>query len=170
MFRKINNFVVFSESIAITKMCLFACILHGITRIFTTIIIMCDNTIRMCMFNTYNIISASCQVCSVLPLCLIFVLTSNLKCILCNRSNICCAEGQSPFFGVLLLLVIIYVVFFYASNGFEKIITFLGYDINSNTTAECVSKPWEPPDWYEKGIFDKDDNVDDKEANSKLNE
>lgn len=109
-------------------MCLCICILQGIYRIATILVLMVDNIIRMVMFNIYNIISAFCQICSVLPLCMVFIITSNLKCILCNRSNICCTgtQAQCPILASLVTLTVLYFVF-YAFNGLDPIFKILGY-------------------------------------------
>lgn len=109
-------------------MCICICILQGIYRIALILVLMFENIVRMFMFNIYNIISTFCQICSVLPICMVFIITSNLKCIICNRSNVCCAgsQGQCPILASLVTLVVLYFVLD-ALHILDPILKTLGY-------------------------------------------
>lgn len=116
-------------------MCLIACILEHFFRTVFTILLMADGLIRMLLYNLYNIFSVFCQLCSVLPLCIVFLATSKLKCFLCNRSNICYAGAQArcPFFTSLTTIVVLYIVF-NAFGVLGPILKVLGYVKASNET------------------------------------
>lgn len=124
----IIQLVLVSESIKISRMCLGVCILQAINRIITIILLMCDNLVRMFIFNVYNVMTTCCQICSVLPLCLVFMVTSNLKCIICNRSNICCAgsQGQCPILSGLVMIGFLYFVL-YAFDAVDWVFNLFGF-------------------------------------------
>lgn len=119
---------IVSGSTKATIMCIIFCFFEAIVRIFTTILLMFDNMIRMFLYNLYNILSVFCQICSVLPLCMVIIITSNLKCLICNRSNICCAgaQGQCPLLTSLVMLIVLYFVLD-AFHGLDRVFNALGY-------------------------------------------
>lgn len=134
-------------------MCIALCLIEAIIRIFTTILLMFDSMIRMFLYNLYNILSVFCQICSVLPLCIVFILTSNLKCLLCNRSNICCAgaQAQCPMLTSLVMLIVLYIILnaFHALDPIFGMLGYVkehqksmaeGYSENKNNTFNLTSK------------------------------
>lgn len=104
------------------------CLLESIVQIFVTILLMLDSMVRMLLYNVYNILSVFCQLFSVVPLCIIFILTSKLKCLLCNRSNICNAgaQAQCPLLTSFVMLVCLYFLL-NAFNALDSVFNFLGY-------------------------------------------
>lgn len=115
-------------SLKISKMCLILCLLESIVRVTVTILLMLDSIFRMLLYNVYNLLSVFCQICSILPLCVVFIVTSKLKCLLCNRSNICCAGAQAncPLLTSLTTILVLYFVF-YAFGAVDSIFNVLGY-------------------------------------------
>lgn len=124
----INIKSIVSGSYKVIKMCVFLCIIDAIVRIITTILLMMDSMIRMCLYNLYSIFSVCCQIFSAAPLCIVFIVTSNLKCLLCNRSNICCAgsQAQCPLLTTLTTILILIIVL-YSSSTLDPILNELGY-------------------------------------------
>lgn len=115
------------------------CILEYIIDIITTTLLMIHALIQMLLYNLYNSLSVFCQMCSVLPICFIFMVTSSLKCYLCKRSNICCVgTGQEcPIVAALTTLLILYFVF-YAFGALDSIFEVLGY-VKANNKKNITS-------------------------------
>lgn len=116
-------------------MCCGICVLEHIFNIVTTILLMVDSLFRMLLYNLYAIFSVFCQICSVLPLCIVFIITSKLKCFICNRSNICCVggQGQCPILRLLSSLILLYFIF-YAFGALDSIFKVMGYVKDTDTS------------------------------------
>lgn len=134
----ITYFFCFQVQLNSQKMCLVNCCIEGTYRLCVTIFLMLDNIIRMFLFNTYDILTVCCQICSVIPILMVFILTTKLKCVICNRSNICAAGyGQCPMIATLCFLVFLYYVF-NAFNAVDPFFKMLGYvkEIEKDGRAE----------------------------------
>lgn len=105
-----------------------------------TPLIMMHTLTRMLLYNVYNTLSMFCQMCSILPLCIVFMITSSLKCYLCKRSNICCVgTGQEcPIVAALTLLLILYFVF-KAFGALDWIFEVLGYVKANDKKSDSAS-------------------------------
>lgn len=97
--------------------------------------------IQMLLYNVYGIISVFCQLCSVLPLCIVFIITSKLKCLLCNHSNVCCAgaQGHCPLLTSLIMILVLYSVF-YAFGALDSTFSLLGY-VKKSTHTRSLTEP-----------------------------
>lgn len=73
-----------------------------------TILLMIENLIRMILQTIYNFISCILQTLSLIPICLVFLLTSRLKCCLCGGGGHCNA-GRSG--NCIMSAFVILVVF-----------------------------------------------------------
>lgn len=137
-----NNKKLFSISVKISIMggFLIICLLNSIIETLITVYLMIDGLIRMSLFNLYNILVVFCQICSVLPICMVFIITSKMKCLLCDRSNICCAgtQGQCPLLTSLCLLVALYFVLDHL-GAVDPILSKIGYVKQHNTHNEKIN-------------------------------
>lgn len=112
------------------------CIIESISDFVKSVFLMAYTLIQMLLYNVYGIISVFCQMCSVLPLCIVFIITSKLKCLLCNNTSICCtgAQGNCPLLMSLVMILVLYFVF-YMFGALDSIFSLLGYVKKSDNST-----------------------------------
>ncbi|CAG9784884.1 unnamed protein product [Diatraea saccharalis] len=103
------------------------CAIQTVIRLFLTILIMTENLIRMILQNAYNLISFLLQLISLLPICIVFIVTSRLKCLLCSGGL--CPFGRANC-DCLMSIVALAILFFVlrATGVLDKLLNNFGYD------------------------------------------
>lgn len=103
-----------------------------IVRIVMIVLMMVENLLKLFLQSFYNICSIVLQIISILPVCLVFVLTSKLKCLICGGGgggggcNAAQRTAGSDCVMTLLVLIILYYVM--KANGMlDNLFTNLGY-------------------------------------------
>ncbi|KAG7299933.1 hypothetical protein JYU34_016960 [Plutella xylostella] len=94
---------------------LMTCTCLMLARTFMTMIVMMEHIMRMIIQMFYNFVTFLLQLCSLLPLCCIFLLTSGFKCFVCGSGGAC----PSPRAGCacsLATILILYLIWAYLIN------------------------------------------------------
>lgn len=123
-------------------------------------LLMIDSIVRMLLYNLYGVFSVLCQICSILPLCIVFIVTSKLKCFICNRSNICYAgsQGQCPILRLFSTIIFFYIVF-YAIGALDSFFSVLGYVKENQKRYEKMEEMKEMIDVNDKETYISTTNI-----------
>jgi hypothetical protein len=104
------------------------CGIQMLVRVFMTIILMIENVIRMLLQTLYNFISFLLQMVSLIPICVVFLLTARLKCFMCGGGGPCpVARGGTCDCLMSGLAFVILFFIFRATGVLDKIFYSLGY-------------------------------------------
>ncbi|CAH1644511.1 unnamed protein product [Spodoptera littoralis] len=111
------------------------CGIQMLVRVFMTLILMIENVIRMLLQTLYNFISFVLQMVSLIPICLVFLLTSRLKCLFCGGGGACPGNRGGAADCVMSFLAILIIFFIFRATGvLDKIFYSLGYTKYGATT------------------------------------
>lgn len=104
------------------------CSTQMVIRIFMTFMLMMENLIRMLMQTFYNFCSFSMQILSLAPICLVFILSSRLKCFMCGGGGPCPVNRGGTCDCIMsgVAVVIIFLIF-RATGVLDKIFYSMGY-------------------------------------------
>lgn len=104
------------------------CAIQMLVRIFITVVLMIENLIRMILQTFYNFISFMLQMVSLLPICVVFLVTSRLKCFMCGGGGPCQIQSGGGCDCLMSAVAIIIVFFILRATGLlDKIFYKLGY-------------------------------------------
>ncbi|KAJ8731810.1 hypothetical protein PYW08_014540 [Mythimna loreyi] len=104
------------------------CTCQMLIRIFMVFLMMIENLIRLCLNAVYNFFSLILQLISILPVCLVFILTSKLKCLMCSNScGTCPVQRNGSCDCIMSIITLIIIYYFIKSYGYDdKILAKLG--------------------------------------------
>lgn len=106
------------------------CMIQMFVRVVMTIFLMLENLIRMFLQTIYNTISFILQIISLLPICLVILLTARMKCFMCGGGGGCPTRssggGGCDCLMSLVALTILFLIF-RATGVLDKIFYRLGY-------------------------------------------
>nr|XP_026490091.1 uncharacterized protein LOC113396388 [Vanessa tameamea] len=104
------------------------CGIQMLVRVFMTVILMIENLIRMILQTMYNFISFLLQMLSLIPICIVFLLTARLKCFMCGGGGPCPVNRGGACDCIMSALAIIILFFIFRATGvLDKIFYSLGY-------------------------------------------
>lgn len=104
------------------------CGIQMLVRVFMTIILMIENVIRMVLQTSYNFISFLLQMISLIPICVIFLITARLKCFMCGGGGPCPVNRGGACDCLMSALAIIILFFIFRATGvLDKIFYSIGY-------------------------------------------
>ncbi|XP_041976295.1 uncharacterized protein LOC121731044 [Aricia agestis] len=104
------------------------CGVQMLVRVLMTILLMIENLIRMVLQTLYNFISFMLQLLSLIPICVVFLVSARLKCFMCGGGG-GCQPGRGGACDCIMSLVAIVILFFiFKSTGvMDKIFYSMGY-------------------------------------------
>lgn len=70
------------------------CSVQMLVRVVMTVLLMIENIIRTLLQTIYNFISFMLQIFSLIPICMVFIITARLKCLFCCGDG--CGGGYYP--------------------------------------------------------------------------
>lgn len=116
-----------------------------IFRTFLSIIVNIENIIRLILQSIFNFLSSIFQAISLLPMCVVFILTSNVKGCFCGGGLNGCCRWCGSTFTVFLVITIMYLL--YNGGYIESILAKMGYtklpvstaSSDNHTTRSTVS-------------------------------
>nr|XP_034824501.1 uncharacterized protein LOC117982282 [Maniola hyperantus] len=104
------------------------CGVQMLVRVFMTIILMLENLIRMILQTLYNFISFLLQMLSLIPICVVFLVTARLKCLMCGGGGPCPVNRGGACDCLMSAVAIIILFFIFRATGvLDKIFYSLGY-------------------------------------------
>ncbi|KOB76544.1 Uncharacterized protein OBRU01_05566 [Operophtera brumata] len=109
------------------------CLVQMVVRIFMTVVLMIESLIRMILQTLYNFISFVLQLISLIPICIVFLLSSRLKCFLCSGGGGCGGCGGAGGGGgpcdCIIAIIAIYILYliFKSTGTLDKLMAKLGY-------------------------------------------
>ncbi|XP_053603105.1 uncharacterized protein LOC128671036 [Plodia interpunctella] len=104
------------------------CGIQMLVRVFMTVILMIENVIRMLLQTLYNFISFLLQMISLIPICVVFLLTARLKCFMCGGGGPCPVNRGGTCDCLMSLLAFVILFFIFRATGvLDKIFYSLGY-------------------------------------------
>ncbi|KAL0891934.1 hypothetical protein ABMA27_015175 [Loxostege sticticalis] len=104
------------------------CGIQMLVRVFMTVILMIENVIRMLLQTLYNFISFVLQMISLIPICIVFLLTARLKCFMCGGGGPCPVNRGGTCDCLMSLLAFVILFFIFRATGvLDKIFYSLGY-------------------------------------------
>lgn len=93
-----------------------------------TVILMIENVIRMVLQTFYNFISFLLQMISLIPICIVFLLTARLKCFMCGGGGPCPVNRGGTCDCLMSFIAIVIIFFIFRATGvLDKIFYSLGY-------------------------------------------
>ncbi|CAH0407893.1 unnamed protein product [Chilo suppressalis] len=118
------------------------CGIQMLVRVFMTIILMIENVIRMVLQTMYNFISFMMQMISLIPICLVFLLTARLKCFMCGGGGACpVARGGTCDCLMSFIAIVILFFIFRATGVLDKIFYSIGYTKARPQAVKFVPTP-----------------------------
>ncbi|VVC89360.1 unnamed protein product [Leptidea sinapis] len=118
------------------------CGIQMLVRVFMTVILMIENLIRMILQTLYNFISFLLQMVSLIPICVVFLLTARLKCFMCGGGGPCPVNRGGTCDCIMSLLAIIILFFIFRATGvLDKIFYSIGYIKHRGTALRFVPTP-----------------------------
>lgn len=118
------------------------CGIQMLVRVFMTVILMLENVIRMLLQTMYNFISFLLQMISLVPICVVFLLTARLKCFMCGGGGPCPVNRGGTCDCLMSLLAIIILFFIFRATGvLDKIFYSIGYAKAPTQVARFVPTP-----------------------------
>ncbi|CAG9784885.1 unnamed protein product [Diatraea saccharalis] len=118
------------------------CGIQMLVRVFMTIILMLENLIRMILQTLYNFISFMLQMISLIPICLVFLLTSRLKCFMCGGGGACpVARGGTCDCLMSFVAILILFLIFRATGVLDKLFYHIGYTKYRPQAVKFVPTP-----------------------------
>lgn len=107
-----------------------------------TVILMIENVIRMLLQTAYNFISFVLQMVSLIPICIVFLLTARLKCFMCGGGGPCPVNRGGTCDCLMSALAFIILFFIFRATGvLDKIFYSLGYTKERPTVMRFVPTP-----------------------------
>ncbi|KAM3961569.1 uncharacterized protein ACR2FA_004286 [Aphomia sociella] len=104
------------------------CGIQMLVRVFMTVILMIENVIRMVLQTMYNFISFLLQMISLIPICVVFLLTARLKCFMCGGGGPCPMNRGGTCDCLMSGVAIVILFFIFRATGvLDKIFYSLGY-------------------------------------------
>lgn len=104
------------------------CGIQMLVRVFMTVILMIENVIRMVLQTLYNFISFMLQMISLIPICIVFLLTARLKCFMCGGGGPCPVNRGGTCDCLMSFIAIVIIFFIFRATGvLDKIFYSLGY-------------------------------------------
>ncbi|XP_026739861.1 uncharacterized protein LOC113502477 isoform X2 [Trichoplusia ni] len=104
------------------------CGIQMLVRVFMTVILMIENVIRMVLQTFYNFISFLLQMISLIPICIVFLLTARLKCFMCGGGGPCPVNRGGTCDCLMSFIAIVIIFFIFRATGvLDKIFYSLGY-------------------------------------------
>lgn len=120
------------------------CGIQMLVRVFMTLILMLENVIRMILQTFYNFISFVLQMISLVPICVVFLLTARLKCFMCGGGGPCPVNRGGTCDCLMSLLAIIILFFIFRATGvLDKVFYNIGYAKAPTKVAKFVPTPGE---------------------------
>ncbi|XP_049866272.1 uncharacterized protein LOC126366971 [Pectinophora gossypiella] len=115
------------------------CGIQMLVRVFMTTILMLENVIRMLLQTLYNFISFFLQMISLIPICVVFLLTARLKCFMCGGGGPCPVNrgGACDCLMSLFAIIILFLIF-RATGVLDKIFYTIGYAKATSHIARFV--------------------------------
>ncbi|KAJ8732949.1 hypothetical protein PYW07_015548 [Mythimna separata] len=100
-----------------------------LVRVFMTVILMIENVIRMLLQTLYNFISFLLQMISLIPICVVFLLTARLKCFMCGGGGPCPVGARGGTCDCVMSFMAVIIIFFIfrATGVLDKVFYSLGY-------------------------------------------
>lgn len=129
----IKELIIFQILLVMCRTChallqTFICSAQMFVRIIMLILMMIENLLKLFLQTFYNFCSIVLQIVSLLPVCLVFLLTSRIKCLLCGGSGACAAQRSGRCDCVMSLITLIVLFFILKSTGhLDKALKTLGY-------------------------------------------
>ncbi|PZC79274.1 hypothetical protein B5X24_HaOG216540 [Helicoverpa armigera] len=111
-----------------------------IVRIFMILLMMIENILKLLLTTLYNFLSIILQIVSMLPVCLVFLLTSKLKCLFCGGCG-CPGAGGGAIGNCIATAITLVAAYFILKNTgmLDLIFIYLGYT-KKNATNYNSSK------------------------------
>ncbi|PZC79275.1 hypothetical protein B5X24_HaOG216541 [Helicoverpa armigera] len=104
------------------------CGVQMLVRVVMTMILMIENVIRMVLQTLYNFISFLLQMISLIPICVVFMITARLKCFMCGGGGPCPVARGGICDAIMSCIAILIIFFIFRSTGvLDKIFYNLGY-------------------------------------------
>ncbi|KAJ0179733.1 hypothetical protein K1T71_004324 [Dendrolimus kikuchii] len=104
------------------------CGIQMLVRVFMTVILMIENVIRMILQTLYNFVSFLLQMISLIPICVVFMLTARLKCFMCGGGGPCPVNRGGGCDCLMSAAALIIVFFIFRATGvLDKIFYNIGY-------------------------------------------
>lgn len=105
------------------------CGIQMLVRVFMTVILMIENVIRMLLQTLYNFISFVLQMISLIPICVVFLLTARLKCFMCGGGGPCPIGARGGTCDCVMSFMAVVIIFFIfrATGVLDKVFYSLGY-------------------------------------------
>ncbi|KAJ8731811.1 hypothetical protein PYW08_014541 [Mythimna loreyi] len=105
------------------------CGIQMLVRVFMTVILMIENVIRMLLQTLYNFISFLLQMISLIPICVVFLLTARLKCFMCGGGGPCPVGARGGTCDCVMSFMAVVIIFFIfrATGVLDKVFYSLGY-------------------------------------------
>lgn len=96
--------------------------------IFNILCLIEDAFVMMCQ-NIFNSISFCCQICSLLPVCCVFIITSKLRCFLNGSAGTSYLSNEIGFSCIVMTILTLIVLLYYlsATESLDKIFEKVGY-------------------------------------------
>ncbi|RVE52501.1 hypothetical protein evm_002895 [Chilo suppressalis] len=112
--------------------------LQMVFRILMTILVMTENLIRMVLQTVYNFMSFLLQIISLVPICVVFIVTARLKCLLCSSGGFPVGRNCDC---LISLFIVALILFLLTSTGVvDRIFNSLGYTkMNSRSLLDSSS-------------------------------
>ncbi|CAG9560670.1 unnamed protein product [Danaus chrysippus] len=118
------------------------CGIQMLVRVFMTIILMIENLIRMILQTMYNFISFILQMLSLIPICIVFLLTARLKCFMCGGGGPCPVNRGGACDCIMSAMAILIMFFIFRATGIlDKIFYSLGYSKARPPVVKFVPTP-----------------------------
>nr|XP_032511360.1 uncharacterized protein LOC116765846 [Danaus plexippus plexippus] len=118
------------------------CGIQMLVRVFMTIILMIENLIRMILQTMYNFISFVLQMLSLIPICIVFLLTARLKCFMCGGGGPCPVNRGGACDCIMSAMAILIMFFIFRATGIlDKIFYSLGYSKARPPVVKFVPTP-----------------------------
>lgn len=94
-----------------------------------TVILMIENVIRMLLQTFYNFVSFLLQMISLIPICVVFLLTARLKCFMCGGGGPCPTGARGGTCDCVMSFMAVIIIFFIfrATGVLDKVFYSLGY-------------------------------------------
>lgn len=90
--------------------------LNMISEIILRILFFIENALVMMLQNIFNSINFCCQICSIIPVCCVFIITSKLRCFLSSNSG-ACSTGHDIGLSCVVMTILTLIVVLYILNA-----------------------------------------------------
>lgn len=105
-------------------------------RIFLTFLLLLESLIRKLLETLYNVIFFMFQICSIIPICVVFFLTAKLRCLLCTGGFYPTGRSCGLCDCVMSVITFVALVFILRATGYlDSILNRFGYTKTGNENS-----------------------------------